>query len=673
MKWKIVIKQLMLFVVTVVAVVTGSAVLANAKALKPATAMPSGQVKANRATSYRLQAADNNSGTVGSVTYSIANGTLTLNSGEISADTPHQGAYKYPWAGRDDITEVKITGPIKLDSAAASEFFWSMPNLEKIDGLPYLDTTTATDMVGMFAANQALTSLDLSGIKTPEATNMTDMFAGDASLTSLNVSTLNTSKVTEMSGMFAGDSGLSALNVSNFVTDNVLYMDSMFSRDSALKSLDVSNFKTSKVQNMTHMFADDSALTNLNVNNFNTSNVIYMSEMFRSDSSLASLNVASFDTKNVYTMEQMFAFDYKLKNLDLKNFETPNVRNMFAMFGGDYSLGTLNLENFDTTTALEASGMNPGIDSLLYTPLDILTPGSARLVADQPSHLVQLTLGPKTNLNENALLVEPFGGKHWQAVGDGTVYHPTGTVFEPTTLAIGDHNLTVAKSLFDSHNANNKVETYVPENGIPTNPVNPTPSPSPTPSNPTPTPQPQPAPTPTEPTTPSAPPAKPTIPNYAAKKKAAAYAIKAVYLYKQPNFNKSQRIAKYPKQKRINRPMFVVIDYARSNGGALRYKVRDVNHGRKSAGKVGYITADWQFVRPVYYRSMPMNHKIRVISLKGVHAYKNKNLTGRVKSYKKGTRLTVKKIVTHNLTTRFQLSNGLFVTGNKKLVIHDRY
>jgi surface protein len=297
MNWKIVIKQLMLFVITVLAVVTGSAVSVNAKAHKPATAMPSGQVKANRATSYRLQAADNNSGTVGSVTYSVVNGTLTLNSGEISADTPHQEAYKYPWAGRDDITAVKITGPIKLDSAAASQFFWSMPSLERIDGLPYLDTTTATDMGGMFAGDQALTSLDLSGIKTPEATNMTSMFSGDASLTSLNVSTLNTSKVTEMSGMFAGDSGLSALNVANFVTDNVLSMAIMFSRDSALKSLDVSNFKTSKVQNMTHMFADDSALTNLNVNNFNTSNVIYMSEMFRSDSSLASLNVVSFDTK----------------------------------------------------------------------------------------------------------------------------------------------------------------------------------------------------------------------------------------------------------------------------------------------------------------------------------------------------------------------------------------
>ncbi len=129
----------------------------------------------------------------------------------------------------------------------------------------------------------------------------------------------------------------------------------------------------------------------------------------------------------------------------------------------------------------------------------------------------------------------------------------------------------------------------------------------------------------------------------------------------------------YPKQKRINRPMFVVIGYGRSSNGTLRYKVRDVNHNRKSAGKVGFITANWKFVRGAYYQSVPKNKTITVISKKGVKAYKHQNLTGRLKFYKKGTRLTVKKIVTHNLTTRYLLSNGTYVTANKKLVIQGKY
>lgn len=163
------------------------------------------------------------------------------------------------------------------------------------------------------------------------------------------------------------------------------------------------------------------------------------------------------------------------------------------------------------------------------------------------------------------------------------------------------------------------------------------------------------------------------LPNYAAVKGAAVYATKGIYMYSDANFKKSERIATYPKAKRVNRPMFVVVGYENANNGALRYKVRDVNHGKKTAGKVGYITANRKYVVNVYYQTLPSNKRITVIGKKGVHAYKNASLTGRAKSYKIGTRLTVKKLVKHNLTTRYQLSNGYYVTANKKLVIQGNY
>jgi hypothetical protein len=166
---------------------------------------------------------------------------------------------------------------------------------------------------------------------------------------------------------------------------------------------------------------------------------------------------------------------------------------------------------------------------------------------------------------------------------------------------------------------------------------------------------------------------EPAVPNYAAVKGVAVYATNHIYMYKKATFAKSQRIAKYPKAKRVDRPMFVVTDYARSKAGTLRYKVRDVNHGSKTAGKVGYITANRKFIIPVYYKSVPKNNKITIISKRGVHAYRNVNLTNHVKHYKKGVRLTVKKIAKHNLTTRYQLTNGSYVTANKKLVIQRNY
>lgn len=163
------------------------------------------------------------------------------------------------------------------------------------------------------------------------------------------------------------------------------------------------------------------------------------------------------------------------------------------------------------------------------------------------------------------------------------------------------------------------------------------------------------------------------LPNYAAVKGSAVYSTKGIYMYKNANFKRSQRMAYYPKVKRVNRHMFVVLGYDRSNGGALRYKVRDVNHGKKTAGKVGYITANRKYVVNVYYKGMPKSNKITVISKKGVHSYTNKNLTGRTGTYKKGTHLRVKDIVKHNLTTRYQLTNGDYVTANKKLVIQGTY
>ncbi|KRL72735.1 DUF5776 domain-containing protein [Lentilactobacillus kefiri] len=185
--------------------------------------------------------------------------------------------------------------------------------------------------------------------------------------------------------------------------------------------------------------------------------------------------------------------------------------------------------------------------------------------------------------------------------------------------------------------------------------------------------------TPTNPTNPNWNPSKPNglngtgLPNYAATKGSAVYSTKGIYMYKNANFKKSQRMAYYPISKRVNRHMFVVLGYARSNGGALRYKVRDVNHGTKTDGKIGYITANKKYVESVYYKTLPKNRKITVISKRGIHSYKHVNLTGRTGTYKTGKHLRVKKIVKHNLTTRYQLTNGDYITANKKLVIKGNY
>lgn len=169
--------------------------------------------------------------------------------------------------------------------------------------------------------------------------------------------------------------------------------------------------------------------------------------------------------------------------------------------------------------------------------------------------------------------------------------------------------------------------------------------------------------------------AQPALPNYAVKKGAAVYATKRINLYKSTTFTKKNRIAKYPKAKRTNRPLFVVKDYKRGTNGKLRYKVQQYNpYTRKYVkNRVGYITASNKYVTPAYYSTLPKGKVITAINKKGVTAYKSPSLKGKIKTYKKGTHFRVKAIKKYKLTSRYQLTNGHYVTSNKKFVIAGKY
>ncbi|WP_283678299.1 DUF5776 domain-containing protein [Lentilactobacillus sp. Marseille-Q4993] len=146
------------------------------------------------------------------------------------------------------------------------------------------------------------------------------------------------------------------------------------------------------------------------------------------------------------------------------------------------------------------------------------------------------------------------------------------------------------------------------------------------------------------------------------------YATNKIYLYENPTFNKSQRLAGYSKKPRINRPMFVVTGTDKSKNGVLRYKVRDVNHKSATAGKTGYITANDKYVVPVYYKSVPSNKTITVIAAKGANGYRTSGLTGKIKNYKQGTVLKIKGVEKRGMAYRYILNDGSYITANKKLV-----
>jgi len=138
------------------------------------------------------------------------------------------------------------------------------------------------------------------------------------------------------------------------------------------------------------------------------------------------------------------------------------------------------------------------------------------------------------------------------------------------------------------------------------------------------------------------------------------YSKKAIYLYKNATFNKSQRLASYAKKTRVEAPVFTVTSEAKSKNGALRYKVTT------EAGKTGYVTANSAYTAPLYWAG---NYKtLYVINPAGTYEYKSTKFSksNRVKLLKQSTVVKVKKVVKSGLTTRYLLTNGNYISGNKE-------
>ena len=212
-------------------------------------------------------------------------------------------------------------------------FFESLPKLETITGLEYLNTENVTNMGRMFYNCSSLTSLDVTHFNTANVTNMSYIFSGCSKLTSLDVTHFNTAKVKNMHNMFSSCSSLTSLDVTHFNTAKVEDMYGMFYSCSSLALLDVTHFNTENVTNMGYMFYNCSSLTSLDVAHFNTANVKVMSYMFSSCSSLTSLYLTNFNTEKVTNMENMFSGCQALTTIYASSkFVTTQVTKSSGMF-----------------------------------------------------------------------------------------------------------------------------------------------------------------------------------------------------------------------------------------------------------------------------------------------------------------------------------------------------
>lgn len=157
----------------------------------------------------------------------------------------------------------------------------------------------------------------------------------------------------------------------------------------------------------------------------------------------------------------------------------------------------------------------------------------------------------------------------------------------------------------------------------------------------------------------------PTVSGKPVKKashRSIVYALTTVKLYRSSNFTKSNLTKTYKKRARINRPMFLVISQQTNKQGHAIYRVKDMN-----SGKTGYTLSGSKYFAHAYYSAKVT--RIKVINPKGINEYGKVNLTSKKRHVKKNASLNVRKVVNYGRSNRIQLTNGRYITANKKLIL----
>lgn len=163
-------------------------------------------------------------------------------------------------------------------------------------------------MHSMFDNCKNLVSLDLTSFETSNVENFGFMFANCQKLRRLDYYTtkFNTSSATDLYGMFAGCGMLCNIDVSKFKTGNVIDMGEMFNGCLAMTEINCANWDVRRVTNFYNMFNYTINCSSINVTGWNTQSAENMNRMFCC-SGITSIDVSSFDTRNVKVFDLMFS------------------------------------------------------------------------------------------------------------------------------------------------------------------------------------------------------------------------------------------------------------------------------------------------------------------------------------------------------------------------------
>lgn len=214
-----------------------------------------------------------------------------------------------------DVADAIRTKKGSEELIAAEDFDTEIENLPSGGDLSEYYTSTISS--GTTAAGGWKDTIKKMPAFTNDGTNCSYMFY-DCTSTIIDLSNFNTSSVTNMEGMFRSCSKVEGLNLSTFNTQNVTNMKNIFSGCSKLQTI-THNLNMSNVDNMEGMFGNCTSLREVDFSNVpSKTSINTMYGMFSGCTKIEIIDLSGFNINSISTLGYTFSNCRNLNKLDVR-------------------------------------------------------------------------------------------------------------------------------------------------------------------------------------------------------------------------------------------------------------------------------------------------------------------------------------------------------------------
>lgn len=271
----------------------------------------------------------------------------------------------------NNLTTLDVTGWKTPDVTTLANAFDGLSNLEVITGVNTWNVPEVKSLSNTFHGCSALKSLDLSHWDTSNVTTMSNLFSSCTSLADLNLAGLNTSNVTDLSYMFAYCKALKTLDISGWDISKVTNSSSIFTSCESLESVTMNNWKssssTSQLKTMVGTLPTTVRTLVMRDCDFTgTENLGSTSQgLFYKRATLTTLDATGWKTPDLTTLISMFDQCTALTDVKgISGWDVSQVKNMSRTFAVCSNLKNIDLSKWDTGSVTTIQNMFAGCNAL---------------------------------------------------------------------------------------------------------------------------------------------------------------------------------------------------------------------------------------------------------------------------------------------------------------------